>query len=804
MTVQPVKRSPGRHSGTGFRSPVRKRRAAWLDWLAGTDPGLMRLRLATEVVCTIGVILAAEWGFVRATGALLLPVPAGAPAGMVVELASANHALTVIAMLPAAIMAMMTGSAMPMEAGARSQLVTCLFLPVPLLATLALGVSLHDRAASLVLMAVLLAGGTYCRRFGPRGFNGGVLAFMGAFLGFFVQDLVSVADMGWLAAEIGLGTAVTIVVHFTLFRPHPAAALRRMQRSYAARARDLASDVADLFAAVASSRDSSRHGRAEKKLQRHLLRLNETVLLMDAQLDNPAAVPADWSAATLHQRLFDAEAALGNVARFALAIARRRFPVPVNALAASVLATVRNADLAGVRDGVAAIRALLGTPDSERCGVTPADRVLLHRFATSATDFAAAVEAFRLYPAGQVPDDEADGKFRAQVASPGGWLPGSAFVAGKASQERGGGGLRERVALAPHARIAIQMGVAVGGAIIAGDALSGRRFYWALIAAFITFMGAHTAGEQLRKSLFRVAGTLVGVVIGSVLAHLVGDRVGVQIVVVLAALFLGLYLMRVNYTFMTIGVTVMVAQLYVELGEFSSSLLLLRLEETAVGAGVAMATVLLVLPLHVGRVARVAARHEVEALADLTGRCLDRLADPASDTGSDLQLRSAARRVDVAYQALVATAWPSKTPLFGRVATQVAGLMATAAAARHYARNLILDSSTRYPVLFPAAAAELDTARRRLADSVAAITAALHPDDAPDGMDGQYVRSASLFAKVADRLQDGGLPSRLQLALHDLQLFDGAMAEAARWAGIPVADLDTSPGEVRAPIPLPQ
>ena len=58
-------------------------------------------------------------------------------------------------------------------------------------------------------------------------------------------------------------------------------------------------------------------------------------------------------------------------------------------------------------------------------------------------------------------------------------------------------------------------------------------------------------------------------------------------------------------------------------------------------------------------------------------------------------------------------------------------------------------------------------------------------------MDGQYVRSASLFANVADRL-------------HDLQLFDSAMAEAAPRAGIPVADLDTSPGEVPARLLSPE
>ena len=88
----------------------------------------------------------------------------------------------------------------------------------------------------------------------------------------------------------------------------------------------------------------------------------------------------------------------------------------------------------------------------------------------------------------------------------------------------------DRVRLAPYTRTAIQMGIAVGAAIALGDLLSGRRFYWAVIAAFVTFMGANNSGEQVRKALFRVAGTVVG--IGSRLAarrrrrppHLLVDR----------------------------------------------------------------------------------------------------------------------------------------------------------------------------------------------------------------------------------------------------------------------------------------
>jgi hypothetical protein len=54
------------------------------------------------------------------------------------------------------------------------------------------------------------------------------------------------------------------------------------------------------------------------------------------------------------------------------------------------------------------------------------------------------------------------------------------------------------------------------------------------------------------------------------------------------------------------------------------------------------------------------------------------------------------------------------------------------------------------------------------------------------------VRSASLFARVADALP-GPATSRPQLALRDRQLLDGALAEAARWAQVPVTDLDTAP-----------
>ena len=795
--------------------PPPRRRPAWLDWLDATDPGQMRLLMAAETVIATALVLGAEYIFVRGTGTLQVAIPAKAPAAVAAELWAVNHALLVVALMLGAMIALAGGFGGAMFTSARGQVLLALVLPLPLLATLAVGLSVHNRMALLALLAVSLAVGTYCRRFGPVGFLGGILGFIGLFLGFFVQAYLPLSDFGWLAVEVLIGTAVFIIVHSLLFRPRPETAMRRMKRSYAARARALASEVARLYEATTRSDDPQAVRREERRLGKQLLRLNETALLIDAQLNTPAAVPAGWSPAALHQLLFDAEVSLSNVARFALALGRRPLPGPASVQVEAALAGVRDADLIAVFDSAATIRQLLADGD-QLSQVTPDDSILLHRFATSVTELGSAMRAFRLYPDGQAPDDMPDEGFTPQVATFGGYLPGSAFVAGAASQEKGGTGLIQRIRLAPYARTAIQVGIAAAAAIAAGDALSGKRFYWALLVTFITFMGANTAGEQLRKSLFRVTGMVVGVLAGGLLAHAVGPRVWLQILVVLVALFFGMYLSRINYMFLTIGITVMVSQLYVELDEFSNHLLVLRLGETAVGAGVTILTILLVLPLHIGRVTRVAARHEIEALADLTDRCIDRLADPDSATGSDLELRAAARRVDAAFQALAATVQPMRTPLFGNLATWVTGFMTTTSAARHYARNLLLDAATRYADLDAAGTERLRTARHQFADSVGAIAEALAPDPAPaavaaaaagDGggvIDGaaaggdggaapvrQYVRSASLFERVADGLPGEPITSRPQLALHDLQLLDGALAEAARVVGIPVTDMDT-------------
>jgi uncharacterized membrane protein YgaE (UPF0421/DUF939 family) len=748
----------------------------WVDHFVGSDPGLNRFRMALQSVLTIAVILEAEWLFVHFTHALQIQTHgARLPAAQAAQVAGANHALLVIAMLVGAIVGMLSSFGV-MDKTARGQLVTTLFLPVPMIAALVLGITLGGhRVPAMASLAVILAIGTYLRRFGPRGFIAGMLLFMGDFLGFFLHGVITLGDLGWLAAEIGVGIAVALAVRFALFYPRQAKALERTQRSFAARARKVAALALDLL-------DSPGHAaRDDCRLHRQLARLNEAALMIDAQLGDPGAVADGSSAQVLHQRLFDVELALTNIARFAQAMARSGLPAPQHFEARLALRDVVRGENETAKTHATRLIDLVREAGPVPDGEDRAAVVVVHRFAGSVITLADAMTEWMAAGA----TSEGRGAFQPSVQLFGGWLPGSAAVSTAASLEPGIR-LGERIRLALYSRTAIQMGVAVGAAIALGDLLSPRRFYWAVIAAFITFMGANNSGEQVRKALFRVAGTVVGIGVGSLLVTAVGHHTYWSIAVILASLLLGFYLMRINYAFMVIAITVMVSQLYVQLNEFSNSLLLLRLEETALGAGVAIAVVMLVLPLRTRRVLSIAVRDHVQAVARLAGHATDHLL--GRDHGTDATLRSDARAVDAAYQALMATAQPLRRNLFGTMEEDASRTLQLASAARNYGRNLIADTE-RAGLADASSRLDIEVASATLRESLDVVADAL-----TGSRDATYTRSSALFDRAERRLEQcSSSVGPDQLAIRDLKLIDGTMARAAEYMGLRITDYDTQP-----------
>lgn len=764
-------------SGPAPRTPAPRRpRAEWIDRLLAHDPGLNRLRMALQVVVSIGATLLAERLFVQLTGALQHST-AGLPRAAAAQVSAGNHAMLVISMMVGAMVCMMATFAAPMLPTVGRLYLTLLLMPVPMIAGLAIGLATsHHRGLALTVLTAILAGGAYLRRFGPWGFFGGQLMFMGDFMGFFVGTQVDFSTIRWLAPEVVVGAVVAALAQLALFHPSRRRALQRVRRTFAGRARALVDTALEVL-------DDPNDRRAAERLRLRTVRLNETALMVDAALGSPGAVPAGLTARRLHQVIFDAEQALSNMARFAGALGRYGLSRGDHALVRTALLAVGRHDATTAH--VSAVRLfdrLREVSDRPPADVTSRHRrVILHRFATSVQDWSQ-IAALPVPAAADADDPD----FTTSVALVGGWLPGSSMVSANASAERGPR-LADRVRLAPNVRVAIQIAVAVSGAILLGSVLSERRFYWAVIAAFVTFMGANNATEQVRKGLLRVAGTLAGVFLGSLLAHVIGQHTDLAIAVVLLAIGLGIYLLRISYAFMVMGITVMVSQLYVQLGEYSDDLLQLRLEETAIGAAVAIVTVLVVLPLRSWQVVRVASRAHVEAVRTLADRTLCRDADSCADG----ELRSAARELDAAHQTLVASLKPLRG-LPGPGSDVHRRLRAAADASVHRARMMLRESGAvaRGDSDLSGDAEALDAARTQLSDSLKAIADALTEDHR--ARDYTYTRSASLFDAIAAHRPDAELITSEQLLLRDACLVDESMAAFAAAAGLEVRALDTA------------
>ncbi|HWF17489.1 MAG TPA: FUSC family protein [Acidimicrobiales bacterium] len=754
-------------------SPERSR-SRWVDLLISSDPGLNRLRGAAQSVLTIAVALAAEWTFVHLTGALQIRRPANASVATAAQVAEANHDLLAIALLLGAIVGL-TASAGLQDRTAKGQAITLVILPIPIISALALGIGIGGhRVVALVVIALVLAVGTYLRRFGPRGFLVGQLLFLGYFVGFSLHSVVRIGDLGWLAAEVAVGFAVVTAVRFAVFYPHRGRALERTRRSFDAGARHVTSLALKLFDAV------PLEPRRVRRMHRQLIRLNEAALMIDAQLADPAAVPDGSSGELVHQRLFDIELALTNVARFAEAMARQELPGERRSEVRLALLDLAAGDNNGAKahaDALIAQLRMAGRPPSNEDRTAA---VVAHRFAGSVIDLCDALTEWMAL--GNI--DAEKGTFQSSVVLLGGWLPGSAQVSSAASLE-GGRRWGERAGLARYTRNAIQIGVAAGLAIALGVLISPQRFYWAVLAAFIAFMGAHNAGEQVRKALFRVGGTVIGIGVGSLLVSAIGHHTSWSIAVILVTLFLGLYLFRISYAFLAVAITVTVSQLYQQLGEFTNSLLVVRLEETALGSAIAIAVVILVLPLRTRQVLRVAVRQQVEAIGRLVDHASAGLA--GREDGIDSTLRSDARAVDAAYQTVVATAQPVRRTVRGSAADEeTLRALRLTAAARNYSRNLVVDAGRSRP-LDDATLLDMERASATLHQSIDVVARAL-----TGPRDGTYTRSAALFDR-AERSLDGcpyGSASA-EFALRDFMLLDGTLAHMAQRMGLPVTDYDT-------------
>jgi uncharacterized membrane protein YccC len=280
-------------------------------------------------------------------------------------------------------------------------------------------------------------------------------------------------------------------------------------------------------------------------------------------------------------------------------------------------------------------------------------------------------------PAGRRLDD----MYASPIVLIGGNLAGSS-PAGAAAVASGPSGLAARLHLDSAAQAAIRVTLAVGAAAAVGSAISEQRYYWAVIAVFVVYAGTNTVGEQLIKAANRVAGTVAGILLGSLLAYAVGPTAW-SLAVIIPAVALNAYFVQVNYALAIVALTIVISQLYVQLGEYSNHLLLARLEITAVGAAIAAAVAVLVFPVATRNALNQASAAYLAALKNL----LEQVRDTVTGHAPVQTLTIESRRLDDTLGQMLTTARPLTRAPFRR--NQLESNMALWERAAHYARNLV-------------------------------------------------------------------------------------------------------------------
>ena len=588
------------------------------DRVIASDPGLVRARMAISAAIGMATALAVEYGYASA-------IHAGSEGVLVAMMLG-----TVVAMMGS--MAM-TGTAI------WPRVRVGVFFPVAFGAGMLPGalVSGHTDLMLTVFVVVMFVA-VWSRRFGPAFFFYGFMLWMGYFFAAFLD-----ADLGQLPAlfeDVLVGTAVSILLSVTLLRTHPRRTLRRVQRAFGARARAVARASADLLEA---SGDPRRTARAHRRLHARGLRLAEAALMIEAWTAEPGVLPRDCSGPALRQRLLDAQLAIDELAHAAAALAahggdlvfpaariaghlaRHEYPAVLYA-AGPVLraedseAAAGDAELQRAYELLGAVA--LALPAATGSGAIPQQRSgpVTHpvgaqaaavRVARAAVDYV--VLASESANPGPADPDELSAEFVPAATFTLGMLPGSASIAGNLRARGGRGNPLSRASLTT--RQAVQVALAGTLAIILGREVSEARYYWAVIATFVTFTGTSTRSETSLKAFNRVLGTLVGLGLGIGLAEMTAGHTLLVLLVIVVAMSCGFYVVNISYAGMIVFVTIMVSQLYSVLHEFTPGLLVLRLEETALGAAIGIAVGLVVLPTSTRETMQAAERAFLDAVA---------------------------------------------------------------------------------------------------------------------------------------------------------------------------------------------
>ncbi len=179
-------------------------------------------------------------------------------------------------------------------------------------------------------------------------------------------------------------------------------------------------------------------------------------------------------------------------------------------------------------------------------------------------------------------------------------------------------------------RPAIRAASAACLAMAGGQIVSPERWFWAVLTAYVVFLGARSSGEMIHRGVLRVWGTVVGLVVGVVVAHALAGHPVLEVAGLLVGVFAFAYVFAISQTLAIFCVTVILGLIYSLVGVGAETILLLRLEETAIGALAAVAVDRLVFPRPAHDHLRETGGTLLETLATVVRLCAARLGGDAA------------------------------------------------------------------------------------------------------------------------------------------------------------------------------
>ncbi|KBZ68508.1 hypothetical protein K875_01059 [Mycobacterium [tuberculosis] TKK-01-0051] len=662
------------------------------------------------------------------------------------------------------------------EPDPHQQRITMALLPLPAAVSItAAAVLAPHTVASDVAFVLVVFTAAYIRRYGARGRALGMVAFMSYFFTLYLR--ARLAELPWMIGAVAVGTVCTYVMSAYVMPDRPERVLRATIRALRAR----------MAIVLDTTAEAVRTGRLDERRRRRMrartIRLNETALMVQSQIEDKADPGTVWPGVTAEQLapwLLDAELAIEWVAtagRRAAVIACEdpdSMPTPTRAALVDALTQLSRAIRLPEPDGLrrAADRAqqLLdeqrGPADDEAGTAVRRLALAIINAASATSDVRAIVDRV----ATGRPLDDGDGE-RPQ--------PPEDAVPEEAAEEEPAAGLR------PTTRQAVQVSVAASLAIVVGELVSPARWYWAVIAAFVIFAGTNSWGETLTKGWQRLLGTLLGVPCGVLVATLLTGHKTAALAGIFVCLFCAFYFMTVTYSLMTFWITTMLALLYGLLGQFSFGVLMLRIEETAIGAVIGATVAVVVLPTNTRTAIRSEARAfltSLSALIEVSTATMFGVQDSASPSEQARQLDRDLQQFRVTAKPLLA----GVAGLAGRRSIRRALRIFTAC--DRYGRSLARSAEQyRDPVGSPSLASELAQAFSAAADQTRRNIDAL--EEAIEGGHAPTLVSAADDLDAAEtvaRQQDGdgrGDTSadtrRFLTAVHALRQIERAVITAA-------------------------